>query len=115
MLGDPRSRSKLYSLKRVRGSHQTISSTAIGNAYPAQPNYECSSSRILHALPCIVLQSSSLVQQHQVSNVASSGSCVAELYALYTIALRDLYGFLDVIAFTPEANAVGNRNSISRT
>jgi hypothetical protein len=48
------------------------------------------------------------VQQHQVSNVASSGPCVAELYALYTIALRDLYGFLDVIAFTPEANAVGN-------
>jgi hypothetical protein len=52
--------------------------------------------------------SRSVVQQHQVSNVASSGHCLAELYALYTIALRDLYGFLDVIAFTPEANAVGN-------
>jgi len=78
---------------------------AIGNAYPTQPNYECSSSRILHAPPCIVLQ----LTDRWSRNVASKGHCVAELYALYTIALRDLYGFLDVIAFTPRGASRGEQ------
>lgn len=44
-----------------------------------------------------------------------AGIALSELYALYTIVLRVPYDFLDVIAFAPEANAVGNNEFRSRT
>jgi hypothetical protein len=40
-----------------------------------------------------------------------AGIALSELYALHTIVLRVLYDFLDVIAFAPEANEVGNNSS----
>ena len=44
-----------------------------------------------------------------------AGVALSGLYALYTIVLRVLYDFLDVIAFAPGANAVGNNEFRSRT